>query len=1256
MTTRTSLLKQAVKDRILVLDGAMGTMLQRYKLTEADYRGEAFATWPSDLKGNHDLLNITRPDVVAEVHRDYFLAGADIVETNTFNANAISQADYGTQSYVYEINLAAARLARKVADDFTAAEPTKPRFVAGSMGPTNRTASMSPDVNRPGFRATTFKELADAYAEQARGLIDGGVDLLLIETVFDTLNCKAALFGITTLIEETNADVLIGVSGTITDASGRTLSGQTIEAFWISISHAPLFCVGINCALGAAEMRPYIESLSQIANVPLIVFPNAGLPNELGGYDQTAEVMKGLMLEFGKSGFFNIAGGCCGTTPDHIRAIANAVVDLPPRVIPPANPYTQLSGMEPLTIRPESNFVNIGERTNVTGSAKFAKLIRDGKYQEALSVALQQVESGAQVLDINMDEGLLDSKQVMVEFLHLMGSEPDIAKLPFMIDSSKWDIIEAGLQCVQGKCIVNSISMKEGEAAFIHHAKLVRKYGAAVVVMAFDEDGQADTTERKVSICVRAYKLLTETVGFPPQDIIFDPNIFAVGTGIVEHNEYAINFIEATRMIKSLCPGAKISGGVSNISFSYRGNNAVREAMHASFLYHAIKAGMDMGIVNAGMIEVYEEVDPELLKKVEDVLFNRHPDATEALTTYAEDVKSSGKVIQREQAWREESVQERLKHSLVRGITEYIEIDTEEARLQYERPLEVIEGPLMDGMNVVGELFGQGKMFLPQVVKSARVMKTAVAYLTPFLEADKRVGDATAKGKILMATVKGDVHDIGKNIVGVVLACNNYDIVDLGVMVPAEKILRIAREENVDIIGLSGLITPSLDEMVHVAAEMEREGFVLPLMIGGATTSRLHTALRIEPKYNKGPVVHVLDASKAVGVASQLLSDDKVKRAAYLAEIKANYEQMRIAREGKNTKRFISLEAARANRYQPDWASYDPPVPNKTGVWALKDYDLSELRKYIDWTPFFSSWQLAGKYPEILKDPIVGHEAKKLFDDAQAMLDKIIAGKWIVANAVVGLFPACSDMDDVIIFAPLAPKSPKGDLKETLPIAPVLRPADAHPSATAQQPGDLLMRVHHLRQQVEKAPGQPNYCLSDFVAPVESGKQDYIGGFAVTAGLEIEDKVKEFEAVHDDYHAILLKALADRFAEAFAERMHERMRKEWWGFATDENLDNNTLIAEGYRGIRPAPGYSACPDHTEKALLFELLDVPAQAGITLTESMAMYPAASVSGWYFSHPESKYFAVSGIDRDQLEDYAQRKGMSIPQMERWLSPLL
>ncbi len=1223
--SRTALLQQAVKNRILVLDGAMGTMLQRYELQESDYRGKKFVDWSSDLKGNHDLLNLTRPDVVEQVHRDYYLAGADIVETNTFNANAISQADYGTEAHVYEINLAAAKIARKVADEFSTLNPSRLRFVAGSMGPTNRTASMSPDVNKPGFRATTFKELADAYAEQARGLIDGGVDLLLIETVFDTLNCKAALFGVTTLIEETNADVLIGVSGTITDASGRTLSGQTIEAFWISIAHAPLFCVGINCALGAAEMRPYVEELSQIANVPLIVFPNAGLPNELGGYDQTAEAMRDLLKEFGQSGFFNIAGGCCGTTPEHIMAIAEAVVDLPPRVIPKANPYTQLSGMEALTIRPESNFVNIGERTNVTGSAKFARLIREENYTEALSVALQQAESGAQILDINMDEGLLDSEAVMVEFLNLMGSEPDIAKLPFMIDSSKWEIIEAGLQCVQGKCIVNSISMKEGEAAFIHHAKLVRKYGAAVVVMAFDEEGQADTIKRKVEICQRAYRILTIELGFPPQDIIFDPNIFAIGTGIEEHNEYAINFIEATRQIKQLCPGAKISGGVSNVSFSYRGNNAVREAMHASFLYHAIKAGMDMGIVNAGMVEVYEEVDKVLLQKVEDVIFNRHPDATEALTTYATEVKSAGKTIIRDLAWRNENVQERLKHALVKGITEYIVEDTEEARQQYKRPLEVIEGPLMDGMNVVGELFGTGKMFLPQVVKSARVMKTAVAYLTPYLEADKQAGEAQAKGKILMATVKGDVHDIGKNIVGVVLACNNYDIIDLGVMVPADKILRIAREEKVDIIGLSGLITPSLDEMVHVAAEMEREGFVLPLMVGGATTSRLHTALKVEPKYSKGPVVHVHDASKAVGVASQLLSDDKEKRAAFLNDIKENYEQMRIARAGKNKKRYLSLDKARENKLKLNWRAYNPTAPQKTGVWSLLDYDLSELRKYIDWTPFFQSWQLAGKYPKIFDDPIVGAEAKKLFDDAQQMLDQIISQKWIKANAVLGLFPANSEGDDIIIYT--------DDSRE-----------------------EILQRVHHLRQQVEKAPGKPNYCLSDFIAPVGSGVKDYIGGFAVTSGLNIEHQVAAFEAEHNDYEAILLKALADRFAEAFAERMHERIRTEWWGFVSNENLDNNALIAENYRGIRPAPGYPACPDHTEKALLFELLDVPSSAGITLTESMAMYPASSVSGWYFAHPESKYFPVSGIDRDQLIDYAGRKDMPVKEMERWLGPLL
>ncbi|MDQ3017528.1 MAG: methionine synthase, partial [Bacteroidota bacterium] len=974
-----------------------------------------------------------------------------------------------------------------------------------------------------------------------------------------------------------------------------------------------------------AEMRPYVEDLSRIANVPLIVFPNAGLPNELGGYDQTAEVMRDLLYEFGQSGFFNITGGCCGTTPDHIRAIADAVKDLSPRVIPEGSPYTQLSGMEPLTIRPESNFVNIGERTNVTGSSKFAKLIRDNKYPEALSVALQQVEAGAQILDINMDEGLLDSKQAMMDFLHLMGSEPDIAKLPFMIDSSKWEVIEAGLQCVQGKCIVNSISLKEGEAPFIHQAKLVRRYGAAVVVMAFDEQGQADTIERKVSICQRAYKILTIDLGFPPQDIIFDPNIFAIGTGIAEHNEYAINFIEATKQIKQLCPGAKISGGVSNISFSYRGNNAVREAMHAAFLYYAIRAGMDMGIVNAGLIEVYEEVEPELLKKVEDVIFNRHPDATEALTNYAEAVKSVGKVIQREQAWRELNVQERLKHALVRGISEYVVEDTEEARKLYARPLEVIEGPLMDGMNVVGELFGTGKMFLPQVVKSARVMKTAVAHLTPFIEAEKKAGEQSTKGKILMATVKGDVHDIGKNIVGVVLACNNYEIVDLGVMVPADKILRIAREQKVDVIGLSGLITPSLDEMVHVAAEMEREGFVLPLLIGGATTSRLHTALRVEPKYQSGPVIHVLDASKCVGVVSAILSQDTEKRDLFLSETRKGYAQIRLAREGKNTKRFISLEAARANRYLPNWSTYTPPVPKKTGVWQLNNYDLNELRAYIDWTPFFSSWQLSGKYPDILTDPIVGTEATKLLKDANDMLDQMIVEKWITANGVVGIFPANSDVDDIIIYAD-------------------------------ENKNDVLMRVHHLRQQVAKATGQYNYALSDFVAPVSSGKSDYVGGFAVTAGLDIEEKVKAFEAVHDDYSAILLKALADRFAEAFAERMHERIRKEWWGYASAETLPNEALIQEKYQGIRPAPGYPACPDHTEKTLLFDLLQVNGQTGIFLTESMAMYPAASVSGWYFSHPESKYFPVTGIDKDQLNDYARRKGMTTTEMERWLGPLL
>lgn len=1223
--SRTAELKEAVKNRILVLDGAMGTMLQQFNLEEEDYRGEIFKEWSRDLKGNHDLLCLTRPDVVSQIHRDYYEAGADIVETNTFNANLFSQADYGTEDYVYKINRAAAEIARKVADEFTQRDPEKPRFVAGSIGPTNRTASLSPDVNRPGYRAVSFQELADAYAEQARGLIDGGADLLIIETVFDTLNCKAALFGITTLIEQSNADVLIGVSGTITDASGRTLSGQTIEAFWISISHAPLFCVGINCSLGAKEMRPYVESLASIANVPLIIFPNAGLPNELGGYDQSAETMKDLLCEFGERGFFNITGGCCGTTPAHIRAIADGVKDIKPRIIPVTSSYTMLSGLEPLVIRPESNFINIGERTNVTGSSQFAKMIKEGRFADALQVAAQQVENGAQILDVNMDEGLLDSKQVMKEFLNLMASEPDISRLPFMIDSSKWEVIEAGLQCVQGKCIVNSISLKEGEASFIHQAKLVRKYGAAVVVMAFDEDGQADTIERKVSICQRAYKILTTQLGFPPQDIIFDPNIFAVGTGIAEHNEYAINFIEATRQIKATCPGSLISGGVSNISFSYRGNNAIREAMHSAFLYHAIKAGMDMGIVNAGMIEIYEEIKPELLQKVEDVLFNRHPDATEALTNYATEVRSAGKVIQRDEAWRNGTVEERLSHALVKGITEYVVADTEEARLKYEKPLSVIEGPLMDGMNVVGELFGSGKMFLPQVVKSARVMKLAVAHLTPYIELEKQAGGQSSKGKILMATVKGDVHDIGKNIVGVVLACNNYEIVDLGVMVSADKILKAARDEKVDIIGLSGLITPSLDEMVHVASEMEREGFNLPLLIGGATTSRLHTALKIEPKYKRGPVVHVLDASRSVGVASTLLSKEGDRRETFIRETKDNYEELRIARAGKNAKRFITLEQAQANAFQWDWENYQPPVPRRTGVWYELDYDLNELRRYIDWTPFFQSWQLAGKFPEILQDPLVGQEAQRLYDDANAMLDSIIAEKWITANAALGIWPAQREGDDIKIFHP-------------------------------ENEEKALHKVYHLRQQVEKAPGQPNFCLSDFIAPAGTAFQDYIGGFAVTAGLNIEDQVKKFESSFDDYKAIMLKALADRFAEAFAERMHERIRKEWWGFSQEENLDNAQLIKEEYRGIRPAPGYPACPDHTEKQNLFELLKATENAGIVLTESMAMYPAASVSGWYFSHPQSKYFPVSGIERDQLIDYAKRKNKSVEEMERWLSPLL
>ncbi len=1199
-------------------------MIQRYRLSEADFRGERFADWSHDLKGNNDLLCLTQPNIVEEIHRAYLAAGADIIETNTFSSTSIAQEDYGMQDLAYELNREAAAIARRASDDYTQQQPDKPRFVAGAMGPTNKTASLSPDVNNPGYRAVTFAELVSAYYEQARGLMDGGADLLLVETVFDTLNAKAALFAIDKLFEESGRRLPIMVSGTITDASGRTLSGQTPEAFWISISHMPLLSVGLNCALGAKEMRPHLEALNRVASCHVSAYPNAGLPNELGEYDQSAEEMREYLREFASSGFVNIIGGCCGTTPDHIRAMAEAVEGVSPRPLPDLPRFTQLSGLEPLVIRPETNFVNVGERTNVTGSRKFARLIKTGDYAEALSVARHQVEGGAQIIDVNMDEGLLDSKQAMVDFLNLIMAEPDIARLPIMIDSSKWEVIEAGLQCVQGKGVVNSISLKEGEETFLQQATLVRRYGAAVIVMAFDEEGQADTVDRKVAICKRAYDLLIEKVGFPPEDIIFDPNIFAVATGIDEHNDYAINYIEATRQIKKLCPGAKVSGGVSNISFSYRGNNVVREAMHTAFLYHAIQAGMDMGIVNAGMIEVYEELPKDLLERVEDVLFNRRSDATERLTEFAETVKGNGgRTRQKDLSWRENQLGKRITHSLVHGITDFIEEDAEEARKQLPSPLQVIEGPLMDGMNVVGDLFGAGKMFLPQVVKSARVMKKAVAYLTPYIEAEKaRTGGSGAKGKILLATVKGDVHDIGKNIVGVVLGCNNYEIIDLGVMVPAAKILEVARQEQVDIIGLSGLITPSLDEMVHVAEELEREGFTVPLLIGGATTSKLHTALKIEPRYS-GPVIHVLDASRSVSVAGALLSKDENARSNYLLDRKAEYAELREKRaERTQHKKYVPMDVARKNPFPVNWADYQPPAPKKRELEVFEDYPLEELTEYIDWSPFFSSWQLAGKFPAILKDERVGPEAQKLYNDARSMLRRIIDEKWLTARAVIGLFPANSRGDDVLVFA----DEDRNELRATL---------------------------HFLRQQRQKAKGQPNLCLADYISP---DADDYIGAFAVTTGVGIERWVKKFEAEHDDYRAILLKALADRLAEALAERMHERVRKEYWGYAADEGLDNQALIAEQYRGIRPAPGYPACPEHTEKGTLWELLDVEQSVGISLTESYAMYPAASVSGWYFSHPESKYFGLGQIGKDQVEDYARRKGMNMADAERWLAPVL
>lgn len=1213
------------RERILVLDGAMGTMIQEYQLDEAGYRGERFKDYASDLKGNNDLLVITQPQIIEAIHTAYLQAGSDIIETNTFNANRISQADYSLQELSFELNLEAAKVARAAVDKFMLQNPGKPRFVAGAIGPTNRTASLSPDVNNPGFRSVDFDGLVMAYHEQAKGLLEGGVDLFLVETVFDTLNCKAAIFAIEKLQEETGRRLPLMISGTITDASGRTLSGQTVEAFYISVSHMPLLSVGLNCALGAQEMRPHLESLSSIATCFVSAYPNAGLPNEMGEYDQMAEEMKGYIRDFASSGFVNIIGGCCGTTPDHIRAMAEGVEGIKPRIVAKASGLSMFSGLEPLIMRPDMNFINIGERTNVTGSKKFARLIKERAYEDALAVARDQVEGGAQVIDVNMDEGMLDSELAMKEFLNMVMSEPDIARLPIMIDSSKFAVIEAGLKCIQGKGIVNSISMKEGEEAFIHHAKLVRRYGAAAVVMAFDEDGQADTTERKVSICQRAYKILVEQVGFDPTDIIFDPNIFAIATGIDEHNQYAINFIEASRLIKETCPGVKISGGVSNISFSFRGNEKVREAMHTAFLYHATRAGMDMGIVNAGQLDMYESIGEPLLTLVEDVIFDRTENATEALVSYAETVKSAGKEQIKDLSWRENDVESRLSNALVKGITDFIDVDTAEAYEKYGDPLAVIEGPLMAGMSIVGDLFGAGKMFLPQVVKSARVMKKAVGWLTPYIEALK-TATSKAKGKLLLATVKGDVHDIGKNIVGVVLGCNNYDIIDLGVMVSADKILKAAQEHNVDIIGLSGLITPSLDEMVHVAREMERQHFTIPLLIGGATTSKTHTAVKVEQQYS-GPVIHVLDASRSVAVVGTLLTEQSSLREEFLAKTKAEYTTIRQSRLNRQSgKRYLTLREARANKKPMDWQDYQPPVPKFLGVQKFEDYSLAELRPYIDWTPFFQSWELHGKFPAILTDSLVGIEASKLYDEANKLLDQIIAEKWIQANGVIGFFPAQSDEhDDIIISDPL-------------------------------RPAEVLSKLHHLRQQNQKAPGQPNFCLSDFVAPVKSGKQDYIGGFAVTTGIGLDQKVEEFDADHDVYNSIMIKSLADRLAEAFAERMHERVRKEFWSYAENEALSNEALIDEAYMGIRPAPGYPACPDHTEKSLLFDLLEVEKNTGITLTESMAMYPTAAVSGWYFSHPQSHYFGLGNIAKDQIEDYSRRKDMQVSVVERWLAPVL
>ncbi|WP_447044213.1 methionine synthase [Vreelandella sp. H-I2] len=1220
----TATLTQRLADRILILDGGMGTMLQNAQLSEEDFRGERFSDWPSDLKGNNDLLALTCPDLVARIHRDYLEAGADIIETNTFNSTQLSQSDYGMETLVVELNRESARLAREVCDA-VAAETGVPRYVAGVLGPTSRTASLSPDVNDPAKRNVTFDELRENYYEAAEALIAGGADLIMIETIFDTLNAKAAIYALEELFDDRGERLPVMISGTITDASGRTLSGQTTEAFWNSVRHAQPLSVGLNCALGAEELRPYLEELSTKADTFVSAHPNAGLPNEFGEYDQTPEEMSAIVSEFASSGLVNIIGGCCGSTPEHIRAIADSVRDMAPRIIPERSRACRLSGLEPFNIEADSLFVNVGERTNVTGSARFKRLIVEEDFTTALEVALEQVENGAQVIDINMDEGMLESKEAMERFLNLIAGEPDIARVPIMIDSSKWEIIEAGLKCVQGKAVVNSISLKEGEAAFREQATKCRRFGAAIVVMAFDEEGQADTFARKTEICQRAYRLLVDEIGFPAEDIIFDPNIFAIATGIEEHNNYAVDFIEATQWIRDNLPHAMVSGGVSNVSFSFRGNNPVREAIHSAFLYHAIRAGLTMGIVNAGQLAVYDDLPAELREAVEDVVLNRRSDGTERLLDIADKYKGdgSGAAKKEDLEWRSWPVNKRIEHALVKGITVYIEDDTEEARAQAERPIEVIEGPLMDGMNVVGDLFGDGKMFLPQVVKSARVMKQAVAYLIPYIEAEKSE-ETKAKGKIVMATVKGDVHDIGKNIVGVVLQCNNYEVIDLGVMVAADKILQAAKEHNADIIGLSGLITPSLDEMVHVAKEMQRRGMDLPLLIGGATTSKAHTAVKIEPQYEH-PVIYVTDASRAVGVAGKLLTP--ALKTPYVTEIREEYEKVR-ERNAKRRPKAADLDytQARKRRFRTDWNAHTPAEPNMLGLKTFDDYDLEELIQRIDWTPFFMSWQLAGKYPKILDDKVVGEAARNLFEDAKVMLRKLVGEKRVQARGVIGLWPANSVDDDVIeVYAD-------------------------------ESRSEVIERLHHIRQQTTKGRDGICYSLADFIAPKESGKADWIGGFAVTTGHGVDELSKAYEAAGDDYNAIMVQALTDRLAEAFAERMHERVRKEFWGYVPDETLDNDALIAEKYQGIRPAPGYPACPDHTEKATLFRLLDATENTGLALTENFAMWPAAAVSGWYFAHPQSKYFSTGKITRDQVEAIAARKQMPLEEMERWLSPVL